>query len=71
MVEPPEAFRDLGAGQGRQMEGEQTRSDGRSRKAVRVAETSSRGCQGVGVDNIQVDNVPLRERSWGEGETEG
>ena len=34
-------------------------------------ETSSRGWRGSGVDNVQVDGVPRRERKWVSGDTEG
>ena len=71
MGEPPEAVKDLDAGQGRQRGDEQTRSDGRDRNAAQGAETSGRGWWEVGMDNIQVDGVPLKERRWGARETEG
>ena len=46
-------------------------SDGKYSHAARGAETRSRGWQGAGVDDVQVDGVPRREWRWGAGETEG
>ena len=39
--------------------------DDRCRHAARGAEASGRGLQVAVVGNIQVDNAPRRERSWG------
>ena len=55
---------DLGSGRWRKRGGEQTRNDGRCRNVTRGTETSGRGWRGVGVDIVQVDGVPLRERRW-------
>ena len=46
------------------------RNNGRFRNAAPGAETSGRGWMGAGLDAVQVDGVPLRERRWGTGETE-
>ena len=46
------------------------RNNGRCRHIVWGAETSGRGWRGAGVDNVQVNTVPLRERSWRAGERE-
>ena len=46
------------------------RNDSRCRHAAQGAETNGRGWWGLGVDDVQVDCVPLQERMWGAGETE-
>ena len=71
MGEPPEAIRDMSAGWRRKRGGERTSNDGRCRHVAQGAETSGRGWWGEGVDNVQVDGIPLWERRWGEIETEG
>ena len=62
MGKPPDAFRDLGAGQGRQRGIKCTSNNGRFRHAARDTETRGRGWQGVGLENVQVDFVPRQER---------
>ena len=42
--------------------GEWTSKDGRRRHAERGADMCGGGWQGVGVDDVQVNGVPLRER---------
>ena len=67
---PPEAVRDLGAGQVRQRGDKRTRNGRRFRHAAWGAETSDRGWQRAGVEYVQVDGVPRREKRWGAGDTE-
>ena len=40
---------------------------GRNRHAARRAETSGEGWRVIGVGEVQVDDVPRRERRWGVG----
>ena len=69
--EPPEAVRDLGAGQGRQRGGgEPMRNDRKCSHATRGVETSGRVWRGSGVYDVQVDSVPRRDRMWGAGDIE-
>ena len=70
MGAPLEAVRDLGAGQGRKRGRKRTRKNDRFWHVARGAETSDRGWWEAGLEDIQVDGVPRRERGWGAGDTE-
>ena len=50
--------------------GERTRNNGRCRHVARGAETSGRGWQVAGVDDVRVDGVPRWDRRWVAGEIE-
>ena len=66
---PPEDYRDLGVGQGRQR-GERT-STGNGvwlRHATRGTGTSNRGWQVEGAGDVQVGSALHWERMWGAGE---
>ena len=71
MGKTPETVRYLGAGQGRKREGE-TNKKQRQRQACGAGRRDKKQrLVGAEVDDVHVEIVPLRQRRWGAGETEG